>query len=329
MRAQALGLALAIVAMTHAGSLGSTRVAAPVQPEIFHGHPAVAKSWTFFAALTPRFDRDASDNRSIFCGGAVVAPKVVVTAAHCVANDGADDMSVVVGGGSDPYHNGVSIPVARIAIAPGADPNRFLDDVAVLTLASAVPSSVKPVAVDDGTVPGLLRSGESVSVAGVGELKSGGQRATSLQSAKMRVTAGGRCHFEVENDSRRNLRNDEFCTNGIPGTEIVHAGLGDPCSGDSGGPIVATLHKRPVLVGVVSTGSKECGAGANIQPRLASYRSFLKSQVAPLHESDSQRTQNTELRVAWSAAAGAAAIVIVGAVALAVVRAMRRRKPAP
>lgn len=327
MRAQTLGVALAIAVAAHAGGLVPTGAAAPAQPEIFHGHPAVAKSWTFYAGLTPKFDRDASNNRPIFCGGAVVAQKIVVTAAHCVADDVAGDMSVVVGGGTDPYRDGVVIPVSRIATAPGADPSRFLDDVAVLTLAKAVPSSVKPVAVDDGTVAGLLRSGATVDVAGVGELRSGGQRATRLQSAKMRVTAGARCHFEVENDSRSDIRNDDFCTNGIPGTDRSRSGLGDPCAGDSGGPIVARLHHQPVLVGVVSTGSKVCGTGANIQPRLAAFRSFLESQVSPLRESDPPETQGAGLRATWPTVVGGA-IVVIGAIALAVAGGIKRRERA-
>ncbi len=82
------------------------------------------------------------------------------------------------------------------------------------------------------------------------------------------------------------MNDDEFCTNGVPGTDRHTHDVGDPCYGDSGGPIVSLRRGAPVLVGLVSTGTAQCATGSDIQPRLSAFTPFLKPYLpaAPAHD---------------------------------------------
>jgi secreted trypsin-like serine protease len=270
-------LAVALAAVALVGSVPLRRTAR-TGPAIFHGTLVDPSSWTFYASMTHRDQADKA-RRSIFCGAAVVAPTTVLTASHCAEGEGAN-LAVAVGTGLNPHVGGEVIGVRRVVLAPDADPATFSHDVAVLELDHAVPSSVAPVPVatpaDDAT---LLAGGDRVEVAGVGQTDNvdpSTVAATELRSAAMEVTPASSCKVEIENGSRAVMNDDEFCTNGVPGTDRHTDDVGDPCYGDSGGPIVSRRGGAPVLVGLVSTGTAQCATGSDIQPRLSAFATFLK-----------------------------------------------------
>ena len=288
--------AVALAAVVLLGA-ASPRPAARVGPTIFHGTLVDPAKWTYFASITSR-DQAGAARRRITCGAAVVAPTTVLTASHCVTGVGSA-LAVGVGTGINPHVGGEVIGVRRVVLAPDADPATFSHDVAVLVLDHAVPGSVVPVAVatpaDDAT---MLAGGARVEVAGVGQTDNvdpSTVAATELRSAAMEVTPAASCKVEIENGSRAVMNDDEFCTNGVPGTDRHVHDVGDPCYGDSGGPIVSLRKGAPVLVGLVSTGTAQCATGSDIQPRLSAFASFLKpylpaapAQVAPATSAHSQ-----------------------------------------
>jgi secreted trypsin-like serine protease len=269
--------AVALAAVVLLGAAAPRRPS-PVGPTIFHGTLVDPAKWTYYASITSR-DQAGSAHRTISCGAVVVAPTTVLTASHCVTGTGST-MAVAVGTGINPHIGGEVIGVRHVVLAPDADPATFSHDVAVLVLDHAVPGSVVPVAVatpaDDAT---MLAGGARVEVAGVGQTDNvdpSSAAATELRSAAMEVTPAGSCKVEIENGSRAVMNNDEFCTNGVPGTDRHTHNVGDPCYGDSGGPIVSLQRGTPVLVGLVSTGTAQCATGSDIQPRLSAFASFLK-----------------------------------------------------
>ncbi len=58
----------------------------------------------------------------------------------------------------------------------------------------------------------------------------------------------------------------------------------DSCNGDSGGPVIGqeTTDGPMYLVGVVSSGTSECGIGqAGIYTRMAEYEEWLREHLKP------------------------------------------------
>ena len=55
--------------------------------KIVGGQVAAANSWPWMVSLQKR-ETIASNNYGLWCGGSVVSPTVILTAAHCIDTDG-------------------------------------------------------------------------------------------------------------------------------------------------------------------------------------------------------------------------------------------------
>jgi secreted trypsin-like serine protease len=211
-------------------------------------------------------------SRGNFCTGSLIAPKLVLTVAHCV-QPGADYKIVDRGADGQPQ----LLNVRTVAIHPGFNmqamqAHRATADVALLQLEiplkgkSTVPVGMPNIPIQVGgrftiagigvTVPGDGKSGGTIRVAG---LVATGQPST-LQ-----------------------VRLVDPVTNGVRG------GIG-ACTGDSGGPVFEDKPNGAVLVGVISwsTGPNSaagCGGLTGVTP-LMLYRDWIlqtaRSWGAPL-----------------------------------------------
>lgn len=242
---RALRTAAAAVAAGLALLVAGGAVAAPAAGEdrvdsmIVGGTIAPAGVWPSIVALVPAGTPSAA---GAFCGGTLIGPSAVLTAAHCVVTDGlalAPAEIDVIAGATDLAGSGERIAVAAIRVHPTYRAPGDGADAAVLILAT--PSSA-PVAA-------FARAGEDAAdVDRAGEIAGWGARSetdtigsTSLLSAPVTVFGTSRCARYLGSAYSARLA---LCA-GRPEGGV------DTCSGDSGGPL---RDGTGLLIGVTSWG---------------------------------------------------------------------------
>jgi len=210
--------------------------------------------------------------RGWYCGGALVAPQAVVTAAHCVVGEAPRDVDVLAGRRRLSGTGGRRVRVERIGIAPGWGPLRGAPDVAVLRLERPVDDVRTAVLPKAGSArPG--RAGRRALVSGWG-LRGNRSSAVSddLRVARVTVRRDRTCRKVYRSFFRPGLM---LCANDRRARQ-------DTCRGDSGGPLVATLGGLPTLVGVVSFGREYCAepTAPGGYAEVASVSDWIAARVA-------------------------------------------------
>jgi trypsin len=237
-------LAVAVIATAAVawwGAAGAVADHAPRRPMIVNGQPAPPGAFPFMAALVEP-DLPAEDGQ--FCGGALIAPKIVLTAAHCIEGSSPRELQVVVGRSTLSDRNGQRIRVAKIAEDPRANINRALpvSDAAQVRLKDK--ATVTPLDIVGPEDASLYAGGQPARAIGWGVI---GERSVEspdqLYEADIAFVAESGCRkaYGLAFDARTTL-----CAT-APGV--------DTCYGDSGSPLlVANPAGGWLEAGIVSSG---------------------------------------------------------------------------
>ena len=172
------------------------------------------------------------------CGGTVVAPTKVVTAAHCVYQSGAIVVLDETSSTAIWEENAGDVhEVVDIAVHPDYDVADVDYDIAVLTLNP--PTDLAPARLPTPAEAALWSWGTDATIAGWGAIDNTNEASDDLRSATVTI------------------KSDGYCDSGSDGIGCT-AGLAKACFGDGGGPVLVDDNGDPVLVGVITFTSGDC-----------------------------------------------------------------------
>ncbi|MEU5435056.1 serine protease [Streptomyces sp. NPDC020719] len=271
--ARALRGVLALTAAATAVPLAAP-VPAAADSVVIGGMPVRVEDSPYVVALSSR-DRFGRTRAGQFCGGAVVTPTKVVTAAHCLSREvlganGVRDLKVIAGRTQLRGKGGRELAVRDTWVNPKYDPVTNAGDLAVLTLAETLPESY--VIGLAGPNDGAYAVGTPATVYGWGDTSGRGSYASGLRATGVKVLSDGVCARAYPGNSDGEYLGATMLCAGDP------AGGHDACQGDSGGPLVA----RGRLIGLVSWGSG-CGEAESpgVYTRISAFTASSRN-AAPL-----------------------------------------------
>jgi trypsin len=170
------------------------------------------------------------------CGASLVAPNVLLCAAHCQGfisqvKIGCHDKNQSPGGTCEVHQVAEEVP------HPQYNGQTLDNDFMMIRLATS--SSHPTVALHNGSV----NAGEDLIVMGWGTLSSGGSTSNVLMEVEVDALSNTECNSKYSNQ----ITNNMICAARSNGTTHY-----DSCQGDSGGPII--MKSTGAQVGVVSWG---------------------------------------------------------------------------
>lgn len=230
-----------------------------------------AKGTTFVMALVIRLD----GNKAELCSAGLIAPRVIVTAAHCVVHRGlkVKPESILLFPPGGEVTTPTNSEVKAIFTPTGYRNDSLIaepDDIAFLVLDSPIEGMIIDSIADSSTARKIIESKVPIVLYGYGI--TGRQQPASGFPKSMLLRP-------IE----------QFLLDGFDGKEQTYIGYsqdtsGAACNGDSGGPAVATFNGSRVLVSVHSASAGVCSEPSTIDSNWGTvpgeYRSIYEQALS-------------------------------------------------
>ncbi|WP_062642063.1 trypsin-like serine protease [Streptomyces maremycinicus] len=243
-------------------SLSASASPSKINPKIIGGTTTTIATAPWMAQLWYSDDRGTdttSDDIGFFCGGSVISPTKILTAAHCIKGYNWYANGFVITGSTQLLsadgntHGGTVSFVSRQWNHWSYSDTTLDNDVAVLTLET--PVTAAPIKMTTNTDSASYATGTKATLYGWGRTSSATQDISdTLKTAELPIQSNTTCSGYYGADY---LKGHMVCA-GTPATGS-DTGTTTACNGDSGGPlIVKNAAGENRIVGVVSWGVKDC-----------------------------------------------------------------------
>ncbi|EDW80492.1 uncharacterized protein Dwil_GK11562 [Drosophila willistoni] len=207
-----------------------------------------------------------------FCGGSLIAPNRVLTAAHCVNGQNASRITVVAGIRDLNDSTGIRSQVQSYEMNANYQ-ELVTSDIAILKIDPPFEMDGKRIDTIDVSGSELVPSDQEVLLTGWGSVFHFGtgpfaKYPTILQKLNYKTLSNDKCK-----ETMTQLTATEICA-------LERFGKG-ACNGDSGGPLV--MHNGETLkqVGVVSYGTAFCASNSpDVYTRVSMFDSWIKERMA-------------------------------------------------
>ena len=246
--------------------------------EIVGGVDARPGEFPHQVALLTRGVADRFDAQ--FCGGSLISPTAVLTAAHCIEGETAATIDVLAGTIDLAGSAGQRVPATAVHIHPLWNTNTMAYDAAVVEVGT--PLAGEPIFVVQPGQESLFRTGTDVTITGWGALQFLGPYPVRLRKVTIPVQANATCSAVWGTDF---VASSMLCA-GRP------EGAKDACFGDSGGPVATRTGNNWVQVGVVSWGADLCafpgtvGVSSRVSAMSAFIGPYLMARAHPFYDID-------------------------------------------
>ncbi|HEX7675191.1 MAG TPA: trypsin-like serine protease [Bdellovibrio sp.] len=266
-------LAFTFVALASCGSKNSNSLDTKTSAHIINGQE-VKENALITTSIVGLYDVKAN----YICTGSLIAPNVVMTAAHCMP-ERASDMRVVFGNDIDDMMNAREVDVLQEHVLRvtdfkvstkwnPSDENRQVDtgDIALIKFKGAIPEGYKIATFLPNQ--NLIKKGTMVTVAGYGVNVIDGEVIDprkyknldqAIEDGEVFCDDDKRNCMKVESSGDGLLRQTQAPISSVQDTEVrLDERKAGTCSGDSGGPAYIEQNGQYYLFGVTSRGSLLC-----------------------------------------------------------------------
>lgn len=245
-----------------------------LSPTIVGGEPAEPGEFPWQVALL-----DASNGLWWGCGGSLISPTWVATAAHCVTSGEfvfpPQALNVAVGRHDINSNEGQRIAVAEVIVHPTWNPWTYDADLALLRLAqpAILTDTVQTIPPATAVDAALMAEGRLATATGWGTRREGQQDYPDvLYKVTVPFVAQSACEFAYATTSAT-ITGNMLCAGLLQGGK-------DACQGDSGGPLVVSdgidSYK---LAGIVSWGEGCARPGLpGVYTRVANFVDWIGIQ---------------------------------------------------